>query len=72
MIPRFITPKLLQLAQAFPVITLTGPRQSGKSTLVRAAFPALPYVSLEDPDVRQLARQDPRRFLAAHAQGSHI
>ncbi len=70
MIPRFIMPKLLQLAQALPVITLTGPRQSGKSTLVRAAFPALPYVSLEDPDMRQLARQDPRRFLAAHAQGA--
>ena len=66
----FITPKLLQLARAFPVVTLTGPRQSGKSTLVRAAFPALPYLSLEDPDVRQLARQDPRRFLATYGQGA--
>ena len=70
MIPRQLTPKLLQLAQAFPVITLTGPRQAGKSTLVRAAFPALPYVSLEDPDVRALAQQDPRRFLATYPNGA--
>lgn len=70
MISRQLTPRLLQLAQAFPIITLTGPRQSGKSTLVRAVFPELPYLSLEDPDVRELARQDPRRFLAAYPQGA--
>ena len=70
MIPRHIAPHLRRLAAGFPVITLTGPRQSGKSTLVRAVFGHLPYVSLEDPDVRELARQDPRGFLAAHPQGA--
>ena len=70
MIPRHLAPKLRQLAQAFPVVTLTGPRQSGKSTLVRAVFAGLPYVSLEDPDVRQLALLDPRGFLAAYPQGA--
>jgi predicted AAA+ superfamily ATPase len=52
-----------------PVVTLTGPRQSGKTTLVRAAFPDLAYVSLEDPDVRARALEDPRGFLRAHADG---
>jgi predicted AAA+ superfamily ATPase len=54
MIERTLTPKILALAQKFQVITLTGPRQSGKTTLVKAAFPALPYVSLEEPDIRQI------------------
>ena len=70
MIPRLLAPKLLQLAQGFPVLTLTGPRQSGKSTLVRAVFPQLPYLSLEDPDLRLLARQDPRRFLSLYPDGA--
>ena len=55
MIERALTSKMLSLAEKFQVITLTGPRQSGKTTLVKAAFPSLPYVSLEDPDVRQIA-----------------
>ena len=55
-----------------PVVTLTGPRQSGKTTLVRAAFPKLSYVSLEDPDVRARALDDPRGFLRAHADGMII
>lgn len=54
------------LATKYPVITLTGPRQSGKSTLVRHAFPQMPYVSCEDPDIRQFAAQDPRGFLATY------
>ena len=70
MIPRHLAPTLRRVAQAFPVITLTGPRQSGKSTLVRAEFGHLPYVSLEDPDVRALAQLDPRRFLTAYPQGA--
>jgi predicted AAA+ superfamily ATPase len=60
MIPRTLTAKLTALAQKFQVITLTGPRQSGKTTLVRAAFPDLPYASLEEPDLRQIALADPR------------
>lgn len=70
MIPRTLAPILLRLARGFPVITLTGPRQSGKTTLCRATFPELTYVSLEAPDVRQYARQDPRGFLADLAGGA--
>lgn len=69
MIPRTLHPKLVSLAQAFQVVTLTGPRQSGKTTLVRAAFPDWPYVSLEAPDVRQFALTDPRGFLANYPEG---
>jgi predicted AAA+ superfamily ATPase len=70
MIERTITPKILALAQKFQVITLTGPRQSGKTTLVRAAFPSLPYVSLEEPDIRQIALTDPRGFLSNYPAGA--
>jgi uncharacterized protein len=61
---------MISLAQKFKVITLTGPRQSGKTTLVRAAFSTLPYVSLEDPDIRQLALTDPRGFLSNYPAGA--
>jgi uncharacterized protein len=70
MIPRTLTPKMLALAEKFQVITLTGPRQSGKTTLVRAAFPHLPYISLEEPDLRQIALSDPRGFLANYPKGA--
>lgn len=62
-IPRSIEPTLLRLARQYPVVTLTGPRQSGKTTLVRSAFPDLPYVNLESPDQREFASRDPRGFL---------
>ena len=61
---------LHQLARGFPVLAITGPRQSGKTTLARLAFPALPYVNLEDADTRELALADPRRFFARHAGGA--
>ena len=64
MIERTLAIKMISLAQKFQVITLTGPRQSGKTTLVRAVFPALPYASLEEPDIRQIALTDPRGFLS--------
>jgi len=59
MIARTLAAKAIALAQKFQVITLTGPRQSGKTTLVRTVFPGLPYVSLEEPDIRQIALTDP-------------
>jgi uncharacterized protein len=65
-IRRDIAPLLLNLAAQYPVVTLTGPRQSGKSTLARSAFPGLPLVSLEDPDLRRFALDDPRGFFATH------
>lgn len=70
MITRDITAKLKQVARQFPVVALTGPRQSGKSTLVRTEFPHLPYVLLEDPDVRLLAQTDPRGFLSNYPNGA--
>ena len=70
MIERALTSKILSLAQKFQVITLTGPRQSGKTTLVKAAFPVLPYVSLEEPDIRQIALTDPRGFLSNYPTGA--
>jgi uncharacterized protein len=63
MIPRLIAHKLRQARQQFPVITLTGPRQSGKTTLVKSEFKDYAYVSLELPDQRNFAREDPRGFL---------
>ena len=51
------------MAKKFPVITITGPRQSGKTTLARMLFPHLPYVSLENLDIRVQAQQDLRSFL---------
>ena len=54
MIERTATPELLHLADTYPVVVVVGPRQSGKTTLCRAAFPEHAYVSLEDPDVSGL------------------
>jgi predicted AAA+ superfamily ATPase len=69
MIERQIQPLLKQLAGQYPVLTLTGPRQSGKTTLAKSVFPDKPYVSLEDPDIRQFAQSDPRGFLANYPDG---
>lgn len=63
-IPRAALARLQRLARGFPVVVLTGPRQSGKTTLSRAAFPAHAYVSLEDLDRRAQAVADPRGFVA--------
>lgn len=61
---------LERLARGFPVLAITGPRQSGKTTLARASFPGKPYVSLENPDERDFAQQDPKRFLARFPDGA--
>lgn len=70
MIPRILTPTVKQLATQYPVVTVTGPRQSGKTTLCRAAFPNKPYVNLESPDTREFARNDPRGFLSTYEDGA--
>jgi uncharacterized protein len=63
MIRREIESVLRSLLRGFPIVTVTGPRQSGKTTLARTVFADKPYLSLEDPDVRRLAVEDPRAFL---------
>ena len=70
MFQRTAAQRLLRLARGFPVLVVTGPRQSGKTTLARATLPDHAYVSLEDPDVRQRVGADPRGFLAAHASAN--
>lgn len=70
MIQRELIEKTKQLARQYPVVTITGPRQSGKTTLCRMVFPEMAYVSLEDLDQREYARQDPRGFLNRFSQGA--
>ena len=70
MFKRQIAEELKALAKDYPVVTVIGPRQSGKTTLVQNGFPKKPYVSLEDPDVRRLALADPRSFLEQYAEGA--
>ncbi len=72
MIKREITPHLTRLFEQYPFVTLTGPRQSGKTTLCRSAFPNLAYANLEAPDQRQFAESDPRGFLAQLGEGAII
>ena len=64
MVRREITPRLTRLFKQYPFVTVTGPRQSGKTTLCRRVFPDLAYVNLEAPDQREFAESDPRAFLA--------
>ena len=71
-IDRDLAPRLEHAAQKAPAITLTGPRQSGKTTLCRSVFPDHSYVSLEAPDVRSFAIDDPRAFLAQFPGGAII
>lgn len=68
-IHRELEKTILEAAEYFPVITVTGPRQSGKTTMLRQLFPHLNYYSLENPDVRDLAMRDPVRFLHQHDEG---
>lgn len=58
------------MLKGFPIATITGPRQSGKTTLSKAIFSRKPYISLEDPDVRETARDDPRGFLSRFQDGA--
>lgn len=70
MIPRKSTKELLALSERFKSVAVIGPRQSGKTTLVRNVFPNKAYVSLENPDTRNFALEDPRGFLAMYPQGA--
>ena len=72
MIEREIAGKALALSKQFPVVSITGPRQSGKSTLAKHLFPNYSYVSLEDADWRSFAEDDPRAFLARFGRGTVI
>lgn len=69
MIQRSAHETVLRLAKGFPVICISGPRQSGKTTLARSTFPDKPYLSLEDPDIKLLAKEDPRGLLEQYADG---
>jgi predicted AAA+ superfamily ATPase len=69
-IPREIRLECLRAAESLPVVTVIGPRQSGKTTLVRGMFPDKAYRSLEDPDVRAFAAEDPRGFLRGLSDGA--
>lgn len=76
LIPRQAAARLTRLLRGFPVLTVTGPRQSGKTTLVRALLPQLPYVSLEAPAEREFAQSRPaeflRRFMGREPRGAVI
>ncbi|MCC5842799.1 MAG: ATP-binding protein [Verrucomicrobia bacterium] len=69
-IPRKMAEVIQSSARQYPVVTVVGPRQSGKTTLVRNCFPDKPYVTLEAPDIRAFAREDPRGFLARYPDGA--
>lgn len=71
-IPRLAASAVQRLAKGFPVVAITGPRQSGKTTLTRQLFAHKPYVSLESPDQREFAIEDPKRFLAQFTDGAVI
>lgn len=68
-VDRDISHELLDMASQYPVVTLLGPRQSGKTTLVKQLFQSKPYVSLENPDDRAFAEADPRAFLEGYPEG---
>jgi hypothetical protein len=67
---RAIEPIVLDLASHYPVVTITGPRQSGKTTLAKRLFPDKPYVNFERPDIRERFRDDALGFLAALRGGA--
>lgn len=69
-IQRDCAERVVSLARDYPVVTLTGPRQAGKTTLCRMAFGDLPYANLESPDTRGFAAEDPKGFLANYPNGA--
>ncbi|MDD2798009.1 MAG: ATP-binding protein [Bacteroidales bacterium] len=71
-VKREITFELLDLASSYPVVMITGPRQAGKTSLARQTFPNKPYFSLENPDVREQIKSDPRAFFSSNPDGAII
>ena len=69
MIQREIIQKIKLMATKMPVISITGPRQSGKTTVAKMCFPDYDYVNLENPDTLEDAKSDPRLFLSRHTKG---
>jgi predicted AAA+ superfamily ATPase len=70
MIQRSAKEKLKDLASKFKAVAVTGARQAGKTTLIKQVFKGKPYVSLENPDLRQFALEDPRGFLDSYPNGA--
>lgn len=70
MLERIILPTFCRAMEQYPVVTVTGPRQVGKTTLVRSALPEKPYFNLERPTTRQMILEDPVEFLRSHPQGA--
>lgn len=64
--------KIIELKEKFQILTLTGPRQTGKTTLLKSIYTDVPYVSLEDIDNRNFAENDPRGFLSNYSKGAVI
>ncbi|MFH1564471.1 MAG: ATP-binding protein [bacterium] len=71
-IDRTLEKKIKQLAKTYPVVALTGPRQSGKTTMVKKIFSGKKYISLENLDNRAFAKNDPRGFLKTYKNGAVI
>ena len=69
MIDRKLKDSIKENIAYFPIVTVTGPRQSGKTTLIRTMFPDMPYYSLENPDTLAMAMNDPMAFLMQHSEG---
>ena len=70
MISRIAEAELINLSQQYKAIAVIGPRQSGKTTLVKLVFPDKPYVNLENPDMRNFASEDPKAFLDQFSKGA--
>lgn len=72
MVERTLTSYLRTAFKKYPVLTITGPRQSGKTTLVKNTFPNLPYVNFENIETRQAAQTDPKAFIKTYENGAII
>jgi len=69
MIKRILGEQIKRMAGKMPIISITGPRQSGKTTLAKQCFPDYDYMNLENPDIFSAAKSDPRLFLSQHKKG---